>query len=524
MPFQPWHHASVRRRPKSSFLFSNFAFLLQSSVYLPRLFQSLHHQLFLRSRIPIWVLRRRLHRPVDPRLKILRILLCVRPLPSDRHIHRARRRIRVIIHYRPSRPVAPRTQHAPPAFIHRNLSREISRVFLVRQKRLHHFPVANNFQVLHRHDRPQPRGEGNCPLRICKLQFIAYPLPAQRELHQRPVRRKRSPLPNPIHPRSHIRRPFRRPHVRSVKSDLPPDRRRIIRRRVRSSARRQLESQIQQLVPHLRRRLVIAEPHNLHVVQFSQCHVHRQLVRNLLRWFRKWIGHTVERMHRSHQRSLRVRHVVDIRVHWIQARRRRPRIARIPRQKQMLLYLQHAAVSPIARVKLLPLHQHRFPIPGLNPRRHPKILVRNPLFLVHDQLVDYFQPFRLRLPPQMTRIIPVCPCVIHVHMQVRSHPVSLAGLLKIDRLQLRLYRLRLSSFYLHRRFKRLLAHPPRNPHLHFSRRRIHHHLAILLRIKIVRLKRLFLPVECIVRNYPCVIRRVESPLLIHHRNPRKIRK
>src|SRR5208282_430408 len=127
--------------------------LVHSLVHCSRFPQPLHHQNLLCRRIPVWIFVGHLDRPVNPRLEILGILSRIRSFSANRHIHRTRRRIRVIIHHRIFRLVAPGSQHAPPALVQWNRSRHIRCVARSLQLQFsRHFPVAHHFQVVHRHN------------------------------------------------------------------------------------------------------------------------------------------------------------------------------------------------------------------------------------------------------------------------------------------------------------------------------------------------------------------------------------
>ena len=129
---------------------------------------------------------------------------------------------------------------------------------------------------------------------------------------------------------------------------------------------------------------MIAETHDFHVIQFSQRHVDRQFIGNFLRRNRERIRNLIERMHRSYQRPLRVRHVVNVRIHWIQTGRRRIRISRVTGQQNVILYVQQPAMSPVAGVKFLPVQKHRIVV-RLGIALFPSVGdIRKALLLVHD--------------------------------------------------------------------------------------------------------------------------------------------
>ena len=207
--------------------------------------------------------------------------------------------------------------------------------------------------MIQRHDRPQPRGEGNSVLWRVQIQLASHHFLCQSEVNQRPIRRKCVSMFQAVQPHCQIQRPRRNPCVHPVHSHHSANGRRIVRGCIRSRACRNPKSQIQQPVPNCRRSLVVAEADDLHVIQFAQRHIHGQFICNSLGRIRKRIRLFIERMHRAYKRALLVSHVVYVRIHRKQTRRRCIWISRIARQQQTLLHVQQAPMPPIAGMKFL---------------------------------------------------------------------------------------------------------------------------------------------------------------------------
>ena len=78
-------------------------------------------------------------------------------------------------------------------------------------------------------------------------------------------------------------------------------------------------------------------------------------------------------------------------------------------------------MAPIAGMEFLGMHDQA----RRAARRVPAYLitdVRNPLFLVDDEIVDRVEIFRLGLSRQVRRRVPIDPAVVHVDVEVGAPP------------------------------------------------------------------------------------------------------
>ena len=179
---------------------------------------------------------------------------------------------------------------------------------------------------------------------------------------------------------------------------------------------------IEQSIPDVRRRVIIVESHDLQIIQFSQRHVRCQFLRRVLLRPRRFAGSSSKGCanptsapargpYRSHPRPSATNSSPPSRV------------SRIPRQQNPVANIQQSQMTPLCRVKFLPVHNHRVRVRSridLPPRIRN---IRNPLLLIHNQIVHNPQILRLRLQNQMLRRIPILSSIIHVHMQITADPV-----------------------------------------------------------------------------------------------------
>src|SRR2546421_8243512 len=135
---------------------------------------------------------------------------------------------------------------------------------------------------------------------------------------------------------------------------------------------------------------MIAEAEDLHVIDFPERHVYRQLVAQLLLGI-VWMRWRVEWMNIAHQRSPCVREIRDIGVAGVEARGCRVGIAGVAGQYHTICEAQKPDMAPVARVKLLAMDDERLPPGGRVELQAVIANIREALLLVDDEPLDDVQ-------------------------------------------------------------------------------------------------------------------------------------
>ena len=132
----------------------NVRLLRHLRVLLSRLLQHRQYRLLLRLRVPRSITSSRRNQPVNPRHKISRIRRIMHRRARHTYIHRTGRSIRIQIKNRILRLIAESAQNAPPARVQRDRAVDVRRRAIAIESKLpRHFPVADDLQMIHRHNR-----------------------------------------------------------------------------------------------------------------------------------------------------------------------------------------------------------------------------------------------------------------------------------------------------------------------------------------------------------------------------------
>ena len=168
---------------------------------------------------------------------------------------------------------------------------------------------------------------------------------------------------------------------------------------------------------------MIAESQHFEVIDLPQCDVNRQSMTQV--WILPRIGSFVVRMYIAGQRVLFMGEVYDSRIRRKRARGRCIRVPGVPGQQPMIFQIQQPDVSPITGMKFLPVKKQGAGGGSRIGRASPKIAdVRNSLLFVHDQVLDDGEVFRFRLLDHVLRRIAVLTSIVHVDMDVSTHPAE----------------------------------------------------------------------------------------------------
>ena len=180
-------------------------------------------------------------------------------------------------------------------------------------------------------------------------------------------------------------------------------------------------------------RLVVGEADDLHVIDLAVGNVGGKFVAQRL--FRRRVDVGIEWMHIADERALRVGKIGDCAVVRVRARKRTVLIGDETRRQIMIGQPEQAEVSPVARVIFLAV-QDEDAVSTRRVRIGPEVAdVRDPLFLVHDQIVDDIEVFRARLPGEIFGRVPIVAAVVHVDVKVGAAELAESGR-QIVRLQL----------------------------------------------------------------------------------------
>src|SRR6202166_3449470 len=123
-------------------------------------------------------------------------------------------------------------------------------------------------------------------------------------------------------------------------------------------------------------------------------------------------------MNVSHERTLFVSHVGYVRVSRIKAGSCRIGITRVSGKNEVMSKVEQSQVSPVTRVKLLPMQQQMVRCGSRIQLRREICHVWDALLFVHDEVFDNPQVFSRGLLNEMRRSIPISPGIVHMHMNI----------------------------------------------------------------------------------------------------------
>ena len=247
--------------------------------------------------------------------------------------------------------------------------------------------------------------------------------------------------------------------------------------------------------------------HELQVIHFAERHIDRQLVGQRRRGVCR-IGLRVERVDVADESALRMREIGDACVCERKTRRGGVGVAGVLGEQVMRLEAEQADVSPDARMKLLRVHQQER-CGGYRIGVRAEVgNVRNPLLLVHDQILDDVQILGARLECEMTRRVAIGAAVVHVDMHVPAPP-SLSWKVG-NALESNPLRHSPTRRHVHVGTKHLILGT--SPHLDVHLPGGHRELARPCRVEIGILELPLGAIKRLVRMAPHIIRRIASAL------------
>ncbi len=178
--------------------------------------------------------------------------------------------------------------------------------------------------------------------------------------------------------------------------------------------------------------------------------------------------------------------------------------------------MQQPDVPPVAGVEFLSVKKQRGR-GGCRVGVRPEVCnVRNPLFFVDDQVLDNREILRLRLLNHVLRSVAVCAPIVHVDMNVTTHPAKTRIPWKIERAQVQenpyfIACLGFDGSFLHTIFETL----HRLYHDSSCRNRDH---VLAAALEVVSFEALNAAHEAVICLHPCVIGSVSAAIFAGQKN------